>query len=47
MARTIAEGSGMKNAQLIIFEQSGHSPQVEEKILFRETVARFLNQILI
>lgn len=40
-AQTIA--SLMPNAKLVIFEKSGHSPQVEERELFLATVRDFLD----
>jgi len=40
-AQTIA--SLMPNAQLVIFEKSGHSPQIEERELFLSTVREFLD----
>jgi proline iminopeptidase len=40
-AETIA--SLMPNAKLVVFEKSGHSPQVEERELFLSTVRGFLD----
>ena len=40
-AQTIA--SLMPNAKLVIFEKSGHSPQIEERELFLSTVREFLD----
>jgi proline iminopeptidase len=39
-AETIA--SLMPNAELVVFEKSGHSPQMEEAELFQATMRRFL-----
>src|SRR6202789_2286532 len=39
-AQTIADL--MPNAELVVFEKSGHSPQVEERELFLSTVREFL-----
>ena len=36
--------SGMPNARLIVFAESGHSPFVEEATLFAQTVEAFLNE---
>ena len=36
--------SGMPNARLIVFEESGHSPFIEETSLFAQTVNAFLNE---
>ena len=41
-AQTIA--SLMPNAKLVIFEKSGHSPQIEERELFLSTVRDFLDR---
>ena len=35
---------GIADASLIVFEQSGHSPFIEEAPLFVQTVGKFLNQ---
>jgi proline iminopeptidase len=40
-AQTIA--SLMPNAKLVVFEKSGHSPQIEERELFLSTVRDFLD----
>jgi pimeloyl-ACP methyl ester carboxylesterase len=34
---------GIPDARLIVFEQSGHAPFVEERVLFADTLARFLS----
>jgi proline iminopeptidase len=39
-AQTIADL--MPNAELVVFEKSGHSPQIEERELFLSTVRDFL-----
>ncbi len=39
-AQTIA--GGVPDARLVVFERSGHSPQVEERELFQQTVRDFL-----
>ena len=36
--------SGIPNARLIVFEESGHSPFIEEASLFAQTVDAFLNE---
>ena len=41
-AETIA--SLMPNAKLVVFEKSGHSPQIEERELFQSTVREFLDR---
>jgi proline iminopeptidase len=33
----------MPNARLVVFEKSGHSPQIEERELFLSTVRDFLD----
>ena len=38
--------AGLPNSELVIFEHSGHSPQVEERPLYLETVRGFLNRHL-
>jgi len=38
--------AGLPNSELVIFEHSGHSPQVEEGPLYLETVRGFLNRHL-
>ena len=43
-AETIA--SLMPNAKLVVFEKSGHSPQIEERELFLSTVRDFLEGAL-
>jgi proline iminopeptidase len=43
-AQTIA--SLIPNSELVIFEKSGHSPQIEEFDLFQKTVRDFLTQAL-
>jgi proline iminopeptidase len=43
-AQTIA--SLMPNAKLVVFEKSGHSPQIEERELFLSTVRDFLEGAL-
>jgi pimeloyl-ACP methyl ester carboxylesterase len=40
-AQTIADL--MPNAKLVVFEKSGHSPQIEERELFLSTVRDFLD----
>jgi proline iminopeptidase len=35
---------GISDARLVVFEQSGHSPFVEEPVLFARTVDAFLNE---
>jgi proline iminopeptidase len=40
-AQTIADL--MPNAELVVFEKSGHSPQIEERELFLSTVRHFLD----
>ncbi|GIF73425.1 alpha/beta fold hydrolase [Asanoa siamensis] len=37
--------SMIPNARLVVFEKSGHSPQVEEAELWRQTVRAFLNEV--
>jgi proline iminopeptidase len=34
----------MPNAELVIFEKSGHSPQVEERELFQQTIREFIDR---
>ena len=34
----------MPNAELVVFEQSGHSPQVEERELFQQTMRAFVDR---
>jgi len=34
--------NGIPDAQLVIFENSGHFPFIEEEMLFSETLDRFL-----
>ena len=34
----------MPNAELVIFEKSGHSPQVEERELFQQTIREFVDR---
>jgi proline iminopeptidase len=41
-SETIA--SLMPNAELVVFERSGHSPQVEERELFQQTIRGFLDR---
>ncbi len=41
-SETIA--SLMPNAQLVVFERSGHSPQVEERELFQQTIRDFVDR---
>ena len=41
-SETIA--SLMPNAELVIFERSGHSPQVEERELFQQTIRAFADR---
>ena len=36
----------MPNAKLVVFEKSGHSPQIEERELFLSTVRDFLEGAL-
>jgi proline iminopeptidase len=43
-AQTIA--SLIPNAKLVVFEKSGHSPQIEERELFLSTVRDFLDRAL-
>jgi pimeloyl-ACP methyl ester carboxylesterase len=35
---------GIPDASLVVFEQSGHSPFIEEASLFAQTVDAFLNE---
>ncbi len=44
-AQTIA--SLMPNAKLVVFEKSGHSPQIEERELFLSTVRDFLDSVVV
>ncbi|GAA1877849.1 alpha/beta fold hydrolase [Asanoa iriomotensis] len=37
--------SMIPNARLVVFEKSGHSPQVEEAELWRQTVRSFLHEV--
>ena len=41
-SETIA--SLMPNAELVVFERSGHSPQVEERELFQQTIRDFVDR---
>ena len=41
-SETIA--SLMPNAELVVFERSGHSPQVEERELFQQTMREFIDR---
>jgi proline iminopeptidase len=41
-SETIA--SLMPNAELVVFERSGHSPQVEERELFQQTMREFVDR---
>jgi proline iminopeptidase len=41
-SETIA--SLMPNAELVVFERSGHSPQVEERELFQQTIREFIDR---
>jgi proline iminopeptidase len=41
-SETIA--SLMPNAELVVFERSGHSPQVEERELFQQTIRAFVDR---
>jgi proline iminopeptidase len=34
----------MPNAELVVFERSGHSPQVEERELFQQTIREFIDR---
>jgi proline iminopeptidase len=34
----------MPNAELVVFERSGHSPQVEERELFQQTIREFVDR---
>jgi proline iminopeptidase len=36
----------MPNAELVVFEKSGHSPQVEERELFQQTIRGFLDRVV-
>lgn len=36
----------LPNAELVVFENSGHSPQVEEAELFQQTMRAFLAEAL-
>jgi proline iminopeptidase len=36
----------MPNAELVVFENSGHSPQQEEAELWRATVREFLDRVV-
>jgi proline iminopeptidase len=42
-SRTIADL--IPNARLVVFEKSGHSPQIEEAELWRQTVRDFLREV--
>jgi proline iminopeptidase len=44
MSETIA--ALVPDAELVVFEQSGHSPQVEERDAFLATVRAFLDRVV-
>lgn len=37
--------AGIPNARLVVFEESGHSPQIEQAELWRSTVREFLHEV--
>jgi proline iminopeptidase len=43
-SETIA--SLLPNAELVVFEESGHSPQNEERELFQSTMRAFLDRVV-